>query len=599
MAVTTSKTWTDLDVALNASVIEALKANNFTHMTPVQASCVPLLCQNKDVAAEAVTGSGKTLAFLVPVLEHLLKRTPKLKQFEVGAVIISPTRELAFQIQRVLQGFLDKIEGLTSKLVCGGSLNLQQAADDLNQNGANILVSTPGRLNDLLQKKDSNLSSNVKSLEVLILDEADRLLSMGFETTLNQIFIHLPKQRRTGLFSATQTEEVESIIRAGLRNPVRIVVKQKPASSSSSSSSDSSVKRLPQSLENFYSVQQPADKFNFLVSFLKKRGKSDKAMVFFGTCAGVDYFGTILKSLLKSPVILIHGKRKKGKRENAFENFRQAKEGILVCTDVMARGVDIPDVDWVVQFDPPSSASAFVHRCGRTARIGHKGNALLILMPNEEAYVDFLRINQKAPVDPMQEVITTTNFTPKIKEMAKADRNLYEKGMKAFVSYVQSYTKHECRYLLRVKDLDFGGLATGFGLLKIPLMPELKGADVSGFREEEGVDLNRVGYLDADKEQRRQDKLKLWRETGENPFLKKKKTEKWSEAKGKKEERKSKKEERKEKKTQAQKQKRKAAMSEEDLKDLADDIRLIKKFKKGKIDDDDFEDAFCKEEEDA
>lgn len=214
-------------------------------------------------------------------------------------------------------------------------------------------------------------------------------------------------------------------------------------------------------------------------------------------------------------------------------------------------------------------------------------------------YVDFLRINQKAPVDPMQEVISTTNFTPKIQEMAKADRNFYEKGMKAFVSYVQSYTKHECRYLLRVKDLDFGGLATGFGLLKIPLMPELKGADVSGFREEEGVDLNRVGYLDAGKERRRQDKLKLWRETGENPFLKKKKTEKWSEAKGKKEEKKSKKEERKEKKAQTQKQKRKAAMSEEDLKDLADDIRLIKKFKKGKIDDDDFEDAFCKEEEDV
>ena len=179
-----------------------------------------------------------------------------------------------------------------------------------------------------------------------------------------------------------QTEEVESIIRAGLRNPVRIVVKQK-ASDSSSSATDSS-KRLPQSLQNFYVVRQPTEKLSYLISFLRKHGK-EKMMVFLSTCASVEYFGAILKATLKSTVTLIHGKRKKGKRENAFDSFRKAEDGVLVCTDVMARGVDIPDVHWVVQFDPPSSASAFVHRCGRTARIGQHGNALLILLPNEEA----------------------------------------------------------------------------------------------------------------------------------------------------------------------------------------------------------------------
>merc|ERR1712168_853746 len=131
MAVTTSKTWADLNVTLSAAVTDALLANNFTHTTPVQASCIPLLCQNKDVAAEAVTGSGKTLAFLIPILEHLLKREPRLKRTEVGAVIVSPTRELASQIQRVLKGLLEKIDSLTSKLVCGGSMNLQQASDEL------------------------------------------------------------------------------------------------------------------------------------------------------------------------------------------------------------------------------------------------------------------------------------------------------------------------------------------------------------------------------------------------------------------------------------------------------------------------------------
>ena len=174
---------------------------------------------------------------------------------------------------------------------------------------------------------------------------------------------------------------MESIIRAGLRNPVRIVVKQKQSDLSSSDAT----KRLPQSLQNYYSVQQPADKLNYLISFLKKHAKKEKVMVFFSTCASVDYFGSLLKNLLKASVTLIHGKRKKGKRENAFDSFRKATDGILVCTDVMARGVDIPNVHWVVQFDPPSSASAFVHRCGRTARIGQHGTALLILLPNEEA----------------------------------------------------------------------------------------------------------------------------------------------------------------------------------------------------------------------
>ena len=214
-------------------------------------------------------------------------------------------------------------------------------------------------------------------------------------------------------------------------------------------------------------------------------------------------------------------------------------------------------------------------------------------------YVDFLRINQKAPVEEMAKSVDVNDFSAKVKQMAKTDRNFYEKGMRAFVSYVQSYTKHECRYLLRVKDLDFAGLATGFALLKIPHMPELKSADLSGFAEEKDVDLNEVGYLDAGKEERRQEKLKQWKETGENPFVKKKKTERWSEAKGKKEDKKMKRDERKEKKAQKkqQQQKRKSAMTEDDLKDLADDIRLIKKFKKGKIGDDDFEEAFCKEDE--
>ncbi|NXS12438.1 DDX55 helicase, partial [Neodrepanis coruscans] len=184
--------------------------------------------------------------------------------------------------------------------------------------------------------------------------------------------------------------------------------------------------------------------------------------------------------------------------------------GILVCTDVMARGIDIPEVHWVLQYDPPSSASAFVHRCGRTARIGNVGSALVFLLPMEESYINFLSINQKCPMQEMKPQTNVLDLLPKLKSMALADRAMFEKGMKAFVSYVQAYAKHECNLIFRIKDLDFASLARGFALLKMPKMPELRGKCFPDFTPVT-VNTDSISFKDKNREKQRQKKLEQQR----------------------------------------------------------------------------------------
>ncbi|ODM95708.1 ATP-dependent RNA helicase DDX55 [Orchesella cincta] len=225
--------WVTLKGLVNPELLKTVEeVFCFTTMTPVQAACIPAMLNYKDVAAEAVTGSGKTLAFLVPLLQILLRRDAKWKKSEVGAVIIAPTRELAQQISEVLEHFLRSLPSLSCALYIGGT-SVQDDLDKFNESGTNIIIATPGRLEDLLLHREaSNLPAALKYLEVLILDEADCLLSLGFEKALNSILQMLPKQRRTGLFSATQTTEILKLIRAGLRNPVSVVVRDRQTAAS-------------------------------------------------------------------------------------------------------------------------------------------------------------------------------------------------------------------------------------------------------------------------------------------------------------------------------------------------------------------------------
>ncbi|XP_037600179.1 ATP-dependent RNA helicase DDX55 isoform X3 [Cebus imitator] len=525
----TEGSWESLPVPLHPRVLGALRELGFPYMTPVQ----------------------------------------------VGAIIITPTRELAIQIDEVLSHFTKHFPQFSQILWIGGR-NPGEDVERFRQQGGNIIVATPGRLEDMFRRKAEglDLASCVRSLDVLVLDEADRLLDMGFEASINTILELLPKQRRTGLFSATQTQEVENLVRAGLRNPVRVSVKEKGVAASSA-------QKTPSRLENYYMVCKADEKFNQLVHFLRNH-KQEKHLVFFSTCACVEYYGKALEALVKGVKIMcIHGKMKY-KRNKIFMEFRKLQSGILVCTDVMARGIDIPEVNWVLQYDPPSSASAFVHRCGRTARIGHRGSALVFLLPMEESYINFLAINQKCPLQEMKLQKSTVDLLPKLKSMALADRAVFEKGMKAFVSYVQAYAKHECNLIFRLKDLDFASLARGFALLRMPKMPEVRGKQFPDFVP---VDINTdtIPFKDKIREKQRQKLLQQQRkEKTENDKRRKFiKNKAWSKQKSKKE--------KKKKMNEKRKREEGSDIEDEDMDELLNDTRLLKKLKKGKITEEEFE----------
>lgn len=423
--------------------------------------------------------------------------------------------------------------------------------------------------------------------ELLILDEADRLLDLGFEVAVNTILSYLPRQRRTGLFSATQTKELLDLMRAGLRNPVIVNVKEKANQST------------PKLLQNYYMIVPPEQKLNCLLKFIDDR-QIEKAMLFLPTCACVEYWSEVLAHLMtaSTTVLAIHGKMKK-KRVKILDKFKNLEKVILLCTDVMARGVDIPEMDWVLQWDPPSNAASFIHRVGRTARQGSEGNALIMLLPSELPYVDFITKNQKVI---MQKIEVEHNWTDeleelnaKIHDLQRKDKNIFDKGTRAFVSHIKAYSKHECNLLMRVKDLDLGNVATGYGLLRLPKMPEMK----EKFKEtfigpSNTVNVNQLEYKNKHKQQAYEKKQEVYRETGEWPGKKthKKATEPWTEAKMKREVRKENRQKRQETKKTIKEQKanglevprkRKSKYTQEDLDELAKDIRAIKKFKKNKI----------------
>lgn len=465
-----SKGWDNL--GLSSDTLEKVRALGFASPTPVQAACIPLLLKRKDVSAEAATGSGKTLAFTLPICEILTKDSEKLKP--LAALIVSPTRELAQQTHQVIKSL--KYPQLRAQLITGGHSIQKDVEKFEKMGGAHIVVGTPGRLADVLSARNANnnLCRYSRNLEVLILDEADRLLELGFDLTLGNILAVLPKQRRTGLFSATQTKQLDDLKRAGLRNPVTVSVKEKHNL------------KTPIQLQNYICQVEPEQKLNTLLAFLKQYADL-KVMVFLSTCATVQYFQTVVSKLLPQLTLFcLHGKMR-NKRQKVFAKFSDTEKGVLLCTDVMARGVDIPRVDWVIQYDPPLSGSVFVHRCGRTARMGNEGSALVFLMPNELSYAKFLTLNQSIKLDPIEVPKNVEDHTDTIRRLEADSESIYIEAMRSFVSYIQSYRKHECSLLFRIEELEFGRLAMGYALLKMPYMPELKNKKLSGFRPPTGI----------------------------------------------------------------------------------------------------------------
>jgi len=329
------------------------------------------------------------------------------------------------------------------------------------------VIATPGRLQHTLLKSPE---FNVKKLELLILDEADRLLDMGFQQSLNSILERLPKLRRTGLFSATMSTEVAALARAGLRNPRQVTVTVEGAKKKTQAT--------PLGLQNHYVLVPESQKLSELVNFLAAHPGS-KIMVFLLTCAHVDYYARLLpkiEQLEGLKIEALHGKMVQKKRTKTYETFAGVAEGVLLCTDVTARGIDIPDVDWIIQYDAPQDPSFFIHRVGRTARFGRKGSSLLLLSDAEDSYVDFLSLRKVPlqPATPKSDTESTEELLLQVRDIVRKDLDLHEKGQRAFVSVVRAYKEHQCNYIFQVGQLSLGGVASSMGLLRLPKMPELK-----------------------------------------------------------------------------------------------------------------------------
>ncbi|KAK4277794.1 hypothetical protein QN277_015735 [Acacia crassicarpa] len=568
----TKTRFSELSPRLSEPVLEALSESGFEFCTPVQAATIPLLCSFKDVAVDAATGSGKTLAFVVPLVEILRRSCSNPKPHQVFGIIISPTRELSSQIYHVAQPFIKTLANVKSVLLVGG-VDVKADMEKIEE-GANILIGTPGRLYDIMDRMDI---LDFKGLEILILDEADRLLDMGFQKQINSIISLLPKLRRTGLFSATQTEAVEELSKAGLRNPVRVEVRAEsksvndPAASQQPTSS-----RTPAGLQIEYMECSGEKKPSQLVDILVKN-RSKKMIIYFMTCACVDYWGLVLPRLsaLKGfSLIPLHGKMKQAAREKALASFTSLSNGILLCTDVAARGLDIPGVDCIVQYDPPQDPNVFIHRVGRTARLGKQGHAIVFLLPKEESYVEFLRV-RRVPLQERSCSNDASDVVPEIRSAGKKDRDVMEKGLRAFVSYIRAYKEHHCSYIFRWKELEIGKLAMGYGLLQLPSMSELKQKSFSteGFVPVEDINLKDIKYRDKSREKQRKQNLQAKKEAKEKEAKPQKpnKTPKTTPVTRK--------------KTAKQ---RRAQQSVEDEEELTQEYRLWKKLKKGTIDEDEY-----------
>ncbi|KAG9093907.1 ATP-dependent RNA helicase dbp4 [Ceratobasidium sp. UAMH 11750] len=427
-------------------------------MTDIQAKSLPVSLKGKDVLGAARTGSGKTLSFLVPVLE-ILHRRKWGPQDGLGALIISPTRELAIQIFDVLRA-IGGNHSFSAGLVIGGK-NLKDERDRLSR--MNILVATPGRL---LQHMDQTVGFECDNLQILVLDEADRILDMGFAKALNAIVGHLPKERQTLLFSATQTESVQQLARLSLKEPVHVGVREDGAEGSGVT---------PKNLEQHYAVIPLDRKLDALFGFIKTHLQS-KALVFMSSCKQVRFvFETFCKMHPGIPLMHLHGKQKQTKRLDIFQKFAASKHAFLFATDIAARGLDFPAVDWVLQLDAPEDADTYVHRVGRTARYERKGQSLLFLCPSEEE--GMVAALKAKGIDIQLIKIKESKLASlenSLQKFAFEDPDIKYLAQRTFVSYVKSIHLQKHKSVFQVDKLPLEEFAASLGL---PGTPKVKFLD--------------------------------------------------------------------------------------------------------------------------
>ncbi|KAM4549402.1 putative ATP-dependent RNA helicase DDX10 [Odontesthes bonariensis] len=453
------------DFPISKKTLLGLQEAQYRQPTEIQRQTVGFALQGKDVLGAAKTGSGKTLAFIIPVLECLYRQQWSSMD-GLGALIISPTRELAYQTFEVLRK-VGKNHEFSAGLIIGGK-DLKNESEKIPR--TNIVICTPGRL---LQHMDETATFHASSLHMLVLDEADRILDMGFADTINAIVENLPKSRQTLLFSATQTKSVKDLARLSLKDPEYVWVHEKAKFST------------PATLEQSYVVCELQQKVNMLYSFIRSHLKK-KIIVFFACCKEVQYLFRVFCRLRPGmPILALHGKQQQMKRVEVYKDFLRKKNAVLFATDIAARGLDFPTVNWVLQFDCPEDADTYIHRVGRTARYKEGGEALLLLLPSEEQGMLAQLQEKKVPINKIQvNPDKLQSIQQKLQAFLAQEKEQKERAQRCFVSYLRSVYLMKNKGVFDVFKLQIQEYAVSLGLAVAPRVRFLNKAQAQAHKAE-------------------------------------------------------------------------------------------------------------------
>lgn len=393
------------ELNLKEQLLEAISYMGFDTATPVQEKVIPVILDNRDLIACAQTGTGKTGAFVLPILNKLIGK----KTNSIDTLIIVPTRELAIQIEQQIQGFSYFIPAESMAIYGGGDGRDWQSEKDAFINGTDIIIATPGRLLAHLKMEGINFDS----LKHLILDEADRMLDMGFIEDIQTILTYLPKKHQTLLFSATMPGSIRHLAQKILHNPVEISI---------------SISTLAEGVDQKAFLIFDEQKIKLIIHILSERKHFDSILIFTSTKSKIS---EIVRSLNKNgfPAQGISSNLEQDKREEVLRHFRSKRIRILVATDVMSRGIDVKEINLIINYDVPHDAEDYVHRVGRTARVNEKGEAITLVIPKEIYKVRKIEqliktsIPRLQPPDDLGKVPGWNDVVPKTIHKGKPFRN--------------------------------------------------------------------------------------------------------------------------------------------------------------------------------
>jgi ATP-dependent RNA helicase DDX31/DBP7 len=496
-----SKTFDELEDILHPHLISCVKNKlNLTQMTTVQAEAIPKVLTGKDCLIKSVTGSGKTLAILIPLVQMLQAIEPSITREDgTVALILLPTRELVVQFFEPLALLCSAFNRIVPGVLMGGE-NKHSEKNRLRK-GINILVGTPGRLIDHLE---TTKSFSLDKLRFLIIDEADRLYESGFEHSVRKVVDAIKEANgenkpQTILASATLTDGVKRL--AGMLLEEAEFV---DTCDTDDNFNGQHLYTLPENLKQHYCMVPAKLRILTLTGFIFKNCSyegTSKILVFMSSQDGVDFhhtlFNTILNPLMEKSEVnrvaffKLHGSMEQSERVQIFNEFRQAKSGVLLCTDVASRGVDLPHVDWILQYSCSPTLEDYVHRVGRTARIDQVGQSIVFILPSEDNYIKLVQKKLKAnlsemTVETLVQPLVALDFSPKpnsrqYREQAGQLQFVYESAIaqdpilgdlakKAYISHTRSYASYPraLKDILPFKQLHLGHICKSFCLRESP-----------------------------------------------------------------------------------------------------------------------------------